>query len=296
MKTCCRHILGGLAWALAAVAPAAAQGEITAVMTVLPADGERYAAVEILSGESAMSAMTWFNNDELASFSRVLLLEAEGGKVPDLTDTGMVLAEVQGPTLAVGELELTEPVTSSTGRIFAVFAYPDGSDLSAKGYGGGPGVGIRESAGVSRTFLSHDGEEWIPLASSHEMAVDAILVSGKTQARTLASLAAESPGLVDLGKEIPIAATVLHAPFPNPFNPRTTIRFDLKDPGHVRIAIYTVQGRRVTLLEDGRLPSGRYERVWRGVDSDGGEVASGVYFVRMEAGGQHEVQRVALLR
>src|SRR5262249_44574453 len=71
---------------------------------------------------------------------------------------------------------------------------------------------------------------------------------------------------------------------PNPFNPSTTIRYDLPSPSRVRIAIYGVDGRRVRTLIDRVMPAGRHAVTWDGTDESGREVGTSVYFYRMDAG------------
>lgn len=72
---------------------------------------------------------------------------------------------------------------------------------------------------------------------------------------------------------------------PNPFNPRTTIAFDLPKQESVSLRIFDVSGRLVRVLVDGDVtPGGRHESRWNGRDDDGRRVASGTYFYRLEAG------------
>ncbi len=64
---------------------------------------------------------------------------------------------------------------------------------------------------------------------------------------------------------------------PNPFNPRTTLRFHLDRPGRVRLEIVDMRGRRVRRLVDASLTAGDHQEVWNGRDDSGRAVASGVY-------------------
>ncbi len=75
----------------------------------------------------------------------------------------------------------------------------------------------------------------------------------------------------------------LHPNFPNPFNPSTTISFDLPYPSHVIVKIYNILGQEVVTLTDKNLPAGRYHIRWDGKDRSGASVASGVYLIRMKA-------------
>jgi hypothetical protein len=67
--------------------------------------------------------------------------------------------------------------------------------------------------------------------------------------------------------------------YPNPFNPSTTIRFALKDRGAIRLAVYDITGNRVALLAEGMREAGEYQVTFSPV-----QLASGVYFYRLEAG------------
>ncbi len=84
--------------------------------------------------------------------------------------------------------------------------------------------------------------------------------------------------------------------FPNPFNPVTTIRFELPRALDVRLAVYDVQGREVTKLAEGRMNAGIYARVWDGRDHNGRAVASGIYWYRLEAGDRVLARKMVLLK
>ena len=89
----------------------------------------------------------------------------------------------------------------------------------------------------------------------------------------------------------------LHAPSPNPFNPMTTIRFDMPQAGAVELAIYDVRGRLVKSLSRGETwDIGRHEVRWNGTNDAGQRVASGVYLVRFVSGGEMETRRMTLIK
>jgi hypothetical protein len=69
--------------------------------------------------------------------------------------------------------------------------------------------------------------------------------------------------------------------FPNPFNPSTTIPYDIFQKSRVRLSIYNILGQEVRRLVDGVHEPGRYTVVWNGKDSRGHAVSSGVYVVRL---------------
>jgi hypothetical protein len=83
---------------------------------------------------------------------------------------------------------------------------------------------------------------------------------------------------------------------PNPFNPSTTLRFELAAPAHARLGIYDAAGRLVRVVLDAPLEAGRYERMWNGRDAAGRPVATGVYRLVLEAGQARVGQAVVLLK
>ncbi len=84
---------------------------------------------------------------------------------------------------------------------------------------------------------------------------------------------------------------------PNPFNPVTTIAYQVPTGGgDVTIEVFDVAGRLVTTLVDERRPAGRHEVSWLGRDSNGEDVASGVYFCRMNAGEKEMTRKMLLLK
>jgi hypothetical protein len=93
------------------------------------------------------------------------------------------------------------------------------------------------------------------------------------------------------------AATALAANYPNPFNPLTTIAFDLTGLTTVSLRILDVSGRQVRVLLDNVIVAGgRHEVFWDGRNSSGQRVASGSYFYRLEAGDFVETKRMTLLK
>jgi hypothetical protein len=69
--------------------------------------------------------------------------------------------------------------------------------------------------------------------------------------------------------------------FPNPFNPQTTIVFELARPGRVRLDVFDLSGRLVDTLVDADLPAGRHDTIWRGRDRWDRPVSSGTYVCRL---------------
>jgi hypothetical protein len=88
----------------------------------------------------------------------------------------------------------------------------------------------------------------------------------------------------------------LSAAYPNPFNPRTTIPFELAGRGAAELKIFDVAGRLVRTLLDGTYGKGPHTAAWDGTDNRGKAVASGIYFCRLKAGVYTATTRLALIR
>ena len=93
-----------------------------------------------------------------------------------------------------------------------------------------------------------------------------------------------------------VIASRLVGAAPNPFNPRTAIAFELAQPGRVELEILDVAGRRVRSLTSQDFAAGRHEVVWNGEDDGGRSVATGVYFVRMNADGVNDRTKIVLIK
>jgi len=89
---------------------------------------------------------------------------------------------------------------------------------------------------------------------------------------------------------------VLFQNAPNPFNPSTTIRYELPAAGVVDLRIYDVAGRLVRALHHGVESAGPQEKTWLGRDERGQPVASGVYFYRLVAGDEVQTRRMLLAK
>jgi FlgD Ig-like domain len=91
--------------------------------------------------------------------------------------------------------------------------------------------------------------------------------------------------------------------YPNPFNPSTTISFDLSEEksGRAELSIYNTKGQKVKELVNSKLPEGQYSYVWNGTNDAGKPVVSGVYYYRLyvdaDDGGKYtSVKKVILLK
>jgi hypothetical protein len=90
--------------------------------------------------------------------------------------------------------------------------------------------------------------------------------------------------------------TTLAQNFPNPFNPSTTIKFDLKEKGLVTLKVYNVAGQLVRTLVNEVKDANSYTVAWDGKNDRGGAVASGIYFYKMDTKDFSQTKKMVMLR
>lgn len=97
------------------------------------------------------------------------------------------------------------------------------------------------------------------------------------------------------GNVTPVAN--LFSVYPNPFNPETTIAFDVKQEGKVELAVYNLKGQKVKNLCNDVMTAGRKQIVWNGTNSNNKSVASGIYFMKLNiAGEKSRLKKVMLMK
>ncbi len=83
---------------------------------------------------------------------------------------------------------------------------------------------------------------------------------------------------------------------PNPFNPMTTVKFDLPRSGRIQLAIYDLRGRLVRNLVSGQMEAGSHDVVWNGRNDQGQTAAAGVYFARLSSADGHRTVKMVLAK
>jgi hypothetical protein len=94
----------------------------------------------------------------------------------------------------------------------------------------------------------------------------------------------------------PGAQDELSGAVPNPFNPQTVVSFSIDHDGHVEMGVFDLTGRRVAVLADRWFSAGTHELSWRGLDTAGNAMPSGVYFVQMRTDRTTTAKKITLLR
>lgn len=120
------------------------------------------------------------------------------------------------------------------------------------------------------------GGGWTPLASWIDLGAASVTA-------TVNSLGRFALGYDELASVAPVPTSYrLEQNFPNPFNPRTVIRFALPEDGAIRLRVFDLMGREIKGLADEDRTAGFYEVVWDGTDVGNRAVAGGIYFCSLE--------------
>jgi hypothetical protein len=140
-----------------------------------------------------------------------------------------------------------------------------------------------QPAGVALGDFNRDGRLDVVTADSNLGHASVLLNSGTVTAAPIVEILAP-------------AAPRLLQNAPNPFNPRTTIRFTVPAAVHARLTVFDVSGRRVATLFDRVVAAGEQRVDWTGLDSRGNPVASGIYYYKLEVGGVATARKMALVK
>ena len=101
--------------------------------------------------------------------------------------------------------------------------------------------------------------------------------------------------ILNVSYELPTKFS-LYQNFPNPFNPTTSIKFDIQKTTATKLIIYDALGREVTTLVNEQLSAGSYQVDWPAPTGDGSNYTSGVYFYTLQAGDYKETKKMLLLK
>jgi uncharacterized Ntn-hydrolase superfamily protein len=97
-------------------------------------------------------------------------------------------------------------------------------------------------------------------------------------------------GLTPVSGEIPVSP-FLYQNYPNPFNPRTVIKFQVSESVPVKITVYDILGRELTVLVDETIAAGVYETIW-----DAAEFPSGMYYYKLTAGEFTDTKKMTVVK
>ena len=91
--------------------------------------------------------------------------------------------------------------------------------------------------------------------------------------------------------DVLVSEYALRGAYPNPFNPSTRIEYSIVDAGHITVKVYDMAGRLVDQIANGWSNAGVQSVVWNASNHP-----SGIYFVKLEAGGVSSSQKIVLVK
>jgi hypothetical protein len=153
-----------------------------------------------------------------------------------------------------------------------------------------PGTGLSVSSGPAF---------WLPVTVTGEdggsLTLTEVLMAGPA-ANIIAVTLGTTTAAVNRAVALPTAFSLSNAT-PNPFNPSTTIAYEVPEQTHITLTIYNLLGQEVVRLVDQVQLAGRYEMVWNGTNITAAGVASGIYLYRITSGsGYTDTKRMTLLK
>jgi hypothetical protein len=161
----------------------------------------------------------------------------------------------------------------------------------ADAYGGAAVFDITDPSAPARIGFYTAGSD------VHDIAVRGNLIYALDNTTGLYIIRFDAPTKVgDRSAGVLPAECALSPNYPNPFNSRTVVEYRIDRPGEVRIEVVNLLGETVALLSQGHSQAGVHKVVWQGSDDAGRQVPSGVYLVRLSAGGSSTTGKVLLLR
>ena len=246
--------------------------------------GEMIHGLQITGGRNGLAAFQLNRGPDDAPGMLKLTLNVRGAQ--EIQGYGFVLNYHADQYEFVEAREVTDTILetgNSTPRLFfAVNNHPGQVSVGSMKVDGEAGGG---DGGLVEFTFQKLGEP----VTGYFRVTDGVLVD--------LSLALDAVPIVEVG-DLKLGSTSfkLEQNVPNPFNPTTTIAYEIPTAGPVRLVIYNLLGQQVKTLVDETVDAGAYTAAWNGRDALGNAVASGVYLYRMEGDGFSQVKRMLFLK
>lgn len=215
-----------------------------------------------------------------AAFYPVIYLTGSGtNNYGEPADTPFYVGPLDTPSIGWNTIDLSSQniiIPVNSGNNFLVGVEYDGTDEPKVGY-----------------HIPSNGRGWFYL-NSNWVAMDDY-TPAYPATLCIRAYVSDQTGTFVIDSHVPDKFT-LSQNFPNPFNPSTTIEYDLPRGENVRLKIYDVLGRQVATLVNAYQSPGNYRVEWNGKNGRGDVLASGVYFYSFEAGNFRVVKKMLYLK
>ncbi len=241
----------------------------------------------VVSADGTYIYVTDRGTDQVRVLDRASLTEIEVWDVGD--DPWGIDITLDGSTLVVAcedshEVWLLDPELGPVDLVF-LHAQADPRDVDILDYDGLAFVAGGQITGADPVYLLQiNGSALLVVDMLDAPGSNANVIAVQPQMPWDGSDVAESPGVLRLSAH------------PNPFNPKTEIRFNLDWNSNLNLAIYDSSGRKVRELAGGFHEAGEHRFEWDGLGDAGDRLASGVYLVNLSGDFQSERKKVVLLK
>jgi hypothetical protein len=249
----------------------------------------------IINGEFNCALSPWFLDNYVNAVSTITL-------VPDLgltDDAPGVMVEIQNQGDQPWAIQLMQPFKTKAGHTYEVTFWaqadapkPITVDVN-KNY---DDYAALYSNAVTIDQLDLYGPLTFTATTDDNNLMFKFVLGGNTTSFFLDAVVVIDKEWTEVKHSSPTAASFsLMQNFPNPFNPQTTIAYDLKKSGAVVLSIYNILGENVTSFNAVE-PSGQHAFIWDGLDENGRECPSGVYIYRLRTANGTLTKKMHLLR
>jgi photosystem II stability/assembly factor-like uncharacterized protein len=244
----------------------------------------------VAGGTSSKDALLWMTVNAGDSWAPVATSGVEA-TIEDMhwmgTDTGIVFNHDGGYRTTDGGATWTEVISGGVrGADFR-----DGLHGVA-GHSSGESVWLTSDAGITWESVAYPWEQGplgvLSVPDGFYVCGDGTTILGGHERDPTSVSGGIPPGAGSSSALLSVA--------PNPFNPTTTIRFEVPKSGSIVLAVYDVSGRRVVTLATGHHQAGPYKTTWNGTNDRGQVVGSGVYFVNLNGRGFNATSKTILLK
>ncbi len=240
---------------------------IVADLAMAPGESDSLPVLLVLHNSTHQVELPLSYNAQLASISSVSF----GTGLPAYMTGALTLDSAQGLASIVVS-------SSPTDSLLAPGSYPVWLHLTA-----GAGTGVFELGEASAVNLA------AAVVDSGGVRYHPTVLPG--QVRIEGATAVEPDPVVELPTSFALAQN-----FPNPFNPTTSIVFQVPRLAEVQVEVFNILGQRVALLAQGIYPAGTHTVLWDTRLSDVREAPSGIYFYRLQAPGVSLVRKMILIK
>ena len=149
----------------------------------------------------------------------------------------------------------------------------------------------------------------IAMGDSQEIILAYVVAEGNDNFNSIRNLKEQIPYLQDLAnnnfdfESLAVANSkshpnyfIIYQNFPNPFNPNTTIKYELEEDCNVLVNIYNISGNLVNTIQNGYRVNGSHTIQWNGTDRHGNLVPAGIYLYQLKAGDFVQTKKMVLMK